>query len=154
MYRLKNALWVSLACALVAGVAGAGELSPEQTLTKYLGALKDGNFRAAYHYITKGMAQNKPEEQWAKEMQFMTQMTEAKIFSYHVYPGKKVGAKAFVPNVLSSQDKYLNQLGVEEHELYTLIREAGAWKVDQQQLVERVNLSKWFPPEVSGAASP
>jgi hypothetical protein len=37
-----------------------------------------------------------------------------------------------------------------EHELYTLIREDGRWKINQQQIVERVDLSKWFPPEVTG----
>jgi hypothetical protein len=46
---------------------------------------------------------------------------------------------------LSSQDKYLNQLGVEEQELYTLIREDGRWKINQQQIVEREDVDKWFP---------
>jgi len=39
-----------------------------------------------------------------------------------------------VPNLLSSQDKFLNQLGVEEYELYSARQvEDGGWKVDQQQ---------------------
>jgi len=38
----------------------------------------------------------------------------------------------------------LNQLGVPEHELYTLIREDGRWKIDQQQLLEKADQAKWF----------
>ena len=125
----------------------ATERTPEQTVTRYLEALKAENFPGAYEYITKGMAQNKPRDAWAKELQWTMQMSEAKIFDYHVYPGKVEGEKAYVPNILSSQDKFLNQLGVQEHELYTLIREDGRWKIDQQQLVEKSDQGKWFPPQ-------
>jgi hypothetical protein len=136
-----------LACAFA---ATAEELTPEATVKAYLSALKAGDFKAAYPYVSKEMAQSKSQEEWAKEMQFVMQMTEAKIFEFKVYPGKTEQDKAYVPNLLSSQDKYLNQLGVEEHELYTLIREDGRWKINQQQIVERSDLSKWFPPEVAG----
>ncbi len=121
------------------------DLSPEATVTGYLAALKAGNFAAAYQFISAGMAQHKERDAWAKEQQWTMQMSDAKIFDYHVYPGKVEGDKAWVPNVLSSQDKFLNQLGVTEHELYTLIREAGRWKIDQQQLLERSEQGKWFP---------
>jgi hypothetical protein len=61
-------------------------------------------------------------------------------------PGKIEGEKAIVPNILSSQDKYLNQLGVEEYDLYTLLKEGGAWKVDhQQEVVEQSEIAQWFP---------
>lgn len=123
----------------------SGPLSPEETVTRYLAALKAGNFSGAYDYISKGMAQNKDRAAWAKEQQWTMQMSDAKIFDYHVYPAKTEGEKAYVPNLLSSQDKFLNQLGVQEHELYTLVREDGRWKIDQQQLLERPDQSKWFP---------
>jgi hypothetical protein len=135
---------------VVAATAGAADLTPEETVKNYLAAVKAGNFRDAYQYVSKGMAQSKNQEEWAKEQQWVMQFSEAKIFEFHVYPGKVEGAKAFVPNVLNSQDKFLNQLGVEEQELYTLVREDGKWKIDQQQLVERPDLPKWFPPEVTG----
>jgi len=128
--------------------ASGSELSPEETVGRYLAALKAGNFNDAYQYLSKGMTQNEGREEWAKEQQWTMQMADAKIFDYHVYPGKIEGAKARVPDLLSSQDKFLNQLGVPEHELYTLIREDGRWKIDQQQLLERTEQSKWFPSQV------
>ena len=80
-------------------------------------------------------------------MRLRGQMSDAKIFSYKVYPGKVEGNLARVPNILSSQDKFLNQLGVGEHELYTLIREDGRWKIDQQVLLDKADQAKWFPAE-------
>jgi hypothetical protein len=123
----------------------AAELTPEQTVTRYLEALKAGNFAACYDYISKGMTGGKSRDAWSKEQQWTMQMSDAKIFDYHVYPGKVEGDKAHVPDILSSQDKFLNQLGVPEHELYTLIREDGRWKIDQQQLLEKADQAKWFP---------
>jgi hypothetical protein len=125
----------------------AGTLTPEETVTRYLEALKAGNFAAAYDYISAGMAQHKSREDWAKEQQWTMQMADAKIFDFHVYPGKIQGDVAHVPDLLSSQDKFLNQLGVQEHELYTLIREHGRWKIDQQQLLEKSERAKWFPSQ-------
>jgi hypothetical protein len=121
--------------------------SPEQVVSRYLEALKTGNFAAAYDQISKEMAQNKDRDAWAKEQQWTMQMSDAKIFSYKIYPGKVEGNVARVPNVLSSQDKFLNQLGVGEHELYTLIREDGRWKINQQVLLDKADQAKWFPPE-------
>ena len=140
-----------LVIVLAAGV-GVGQaqspapaLTPEETVTRYLDALKAGNFAAAYAYLSRGMVQNKSRADWAKEQQWEMQMSDAKIFEFHVYPGKIEGETARVPDLLSSQDKFLNQLGLPEHELYTLIREDGRWKIDQQQLLEHAEQGKWFP---------
>lgn len=135
---------------LLCGLLEAAEIGPEETVKRYLTALKAGNFADAYQYISKSMARNKEKEEWVKEQQWVMQMAEAKIFDFKVYPAKVEGEKAYVPNVLSSQDKFLNQLGAEEQELYTLIREEGRWKISQQQIVEREDLDKWFP----GGAAP
>jgi len=125
----------------------AAAATPEEVVTRYLEALKAGNFAAAYDQMSKGMTQNKDRDAWAKEQQWTMQMSDAKIFSYKVYPGKIEGTRAHVPNILSSQDKFLNQLGVGEHELYTLIQEDGRWKIDQQVLLDKAEQAKWFPPE-------
>ncbi len=140
-----------VACGAATGQAQADRTpaaapSPEETVTRYLEALKAGNFTAAYDQISKDMAQHKDRDAWAKEQQWTMQMSDAKIFSFQVYPGKVEGNLARVPNILSSQDKFLNQLGVGEHELYTLIREDGRWKINQQQLLEKSEQAKWFPP--------
>lgn len=144
--------WLLAACLLTnLGVArAAGPLTPEETVRQYLSAFQSGNFKAAYPLVSKEMAQHKSLEDWSKEQQWVMQMAEAKIFDFKVYPAKIVGNKAYVPNVLNSQDKFLNQLGVVEHELYTLVREDGRWKINQQQIVEPSDLAKWFPSEVTG----
>jgi hypothetical protein len=141
---LGSFLWI--ASPALAGEKSP-EKSPEESVKAYLTAMKAGKFNEAYPYVSKAMAQNKSLEDWAKEQQWIMQMAEVKIFEFHVYPGKVEGEKAFVPNLLSSQDKFLNQLGVEEHELYTLVREDGRWKIEQQQIVERGDLTKWFPAD-------
>lgn len=145
---MRRSISLTLAGLVLLGVslAFAAERTPEETVKNYLTAVKAGNFGDAYQYISKSMARNKSKDDWVKEQQWVMQMAEAKIFEFKVYPSKVEGEKAFVPNVLSSQDKYLNQLGVEEQELYTLIREDGSWKISQQEIVEREDLDKWFPP--------
>jgi len=135
---------------LVPMVARAETVTPEETVKQYLTAVKAGNFKQAYPLVTRDMTQNKSEEEWVKEQQWVVQMAEVKIFDFRVYPGKLEGDKAYVPNVLNSQDKFLNQLGVVEHELYTLVKEDGRWKINQQQIVENTDLAKWFPKDAQG----
>jgi hypothetical protein len=141
------AVWVLIG----APVFGA-EPTPEETVKQYLTAVKSGDFNAAYPLVTRDMAQNKSKDEWVKEQQWVMQMAEVKIFEFQVYPGKVEGDKAYVPNVLNSQDKFLNQLGVVEHELYTLVKEDGRWKINQQQIVENTDLAKWFPKGAGSTA--
>ena len=136
----------ALVALVLAGVAGAFEPgSPEETLRTYLQALKDGKFDVAYDRISKSMQQGKDREVWVKEQTAMMAVADVKIFSFDVQPGKVENERAQVPNVLESQDRFVNTLGLTEYELYTLIREGGRWKVDQQILVEPSELPKWFP---------
>lgn len=136
-----------------AALALAAEgLTPEKTLERYLTAIQEQDFDDAYDLVSKGMKTDRKtgavrtREVWVKESQFVMQLSEAKIFDFKIFPGKVEGEVAQVPNILSSQDKFLNQLGVEEYELYTLIREDGAWKVDQQEMViDKAGLTRWFP---------
>jgi hypothetical protein len=126
-----------------------GASTPEETVQSYLGAMKEQKFDEAYKQISKGMAANKDGEAWAKEQKYIFQTGEVKIFKYEVFPGKVEGDTAKVPNILSSQDKFLNQLGADEYELYTLIKENGEWKIDQQEIVEKSEQSKWFTKKAS-----
>lgn len=130
----------------------AEDRSPEDILKGYLKAIQDQKFDAAYDLVSKAMktdrktGQVKPREVWVKESQYIINFSEAKIFDFKIGKGRIDGDTAMVPNVLSSQDKFLNQLGVEEFELYTLMKEDGGWKVDQQQeVVEAAEIAKWFP---------
>lgn len=140
--------WLTVAGAgaiLVCGAQALEPASPEDTVRRYLGAVKEGRFDTAYDLVSKGMTQGKPREVWAKEQKAGMAWADVKIFDFTVHPGRVVEGKAYVPNVLSSQDRFLNQLGLTEHELYTLVREDGAWKVDSQIIVAPADVPKWFP---------
>ena len=137
---------------LAAPSFAADAISPEETLKRYLTAVQGQDFEKAYELVSKGMkterrtGQVRPKEVWVKESQYIVQLSEAKIFDFQIFPGKIEGETAKVPNLLSSQDKFLNQLGVEEHELYTLVKEDGVWKVDQQEMViDAAGMATWFP---------
>jgi len=132
----------SMAVGLVlGGFAGAAPvvLSPEETVRHYLQDVK------AYELVSKAMRRGKDKEVWAKEQKAGMAFAEVKVFEFHVQPAKVDGDTARVPNVLSSQDRFVNQLGLTEYELYTLVKEDGRWKVDQQTLVEPPDVPKWFP---------
>ena len=149
---------VALAVLLVVALGGIGMAlepgSPEDVLTRYLRALKDNKPADAYDVVSKAMRQGKDKEVWIKEQQALMGMADVKIFDFTVYPGKVDGETARVPNVLESQDKFVNTLGLTEHELYTLVREGDAWKVDSQILLEPAEIPKWFPSRKKEGSAP
>jgi hypothetical protein len=126
----------------VASVRAAA--TPEETVRAYLQAMKDQKFDDAYKQISKAMTGGKDAEAWAKEQKYIMQSGDVKIFKFDVYPAKIEGDTAKVPNILSSQDKFLNQLGADEYELYTVVKENGDWRVDQQEQVDKADQEKWF----------
>jgi len=157
MPRARSLSWAFGALGLVVAArvpaAETTPLSPEETVRRYLQALKDGRFDAAYDLVSKAMKQGKDREVWVKEQKTGMAFADVKIFEFHVHPGKVEGATAWVPNVLSSQDRFVNQLGLTEYELYTLLKEDGAWKVDRQVIVEPKDVPKWFPKADAGGGS-
>lgn len=140
--------WGTMAAVVLAVGGSAIALesgSPEDVLRRYLQAVKVEKFEDAYDLVSKAMRQGKGKEQYVKESRAMMGFADVKIFDFTVYPGKVEGGKALVPNVLESQDRFVNTLGLTEYELYTLVREDGGWKVDSQILVEPAEQPKWFP---------
>jgi len=123
----------------------ASDRTPEETVRKYLEAMQQHRFEEAYDYVSSTLRGGKTREEWAKEQQYIVELGEVKIFGFKVYPAIISGDKAKVPNILKSQDKYLNQLGLDEYELYELIREDGEWRIDQQTLVEGSERKEYFP---------
>src|SRR5262249_60389568 len=119
--------------------------SPEDVLRRYLTALKAEKFGEVYDLVSKAMRRGKDKEQYVKESKAMMGFADVKIFDFTVYPGKVEGDKALVPNILESQDRFVNTLGLTEYELYTLVREDGRWRVDSEILVEPAEQAKWFP---------
>ena len=138
-----------VAMAAIGAHTAQAARTPEETLDGYLKAMKEQKYDDAYKFLSKAMAGNKDAETWAKETKYQMQAAEVKIFKYQVFPAKVEGDTAKVPNILSSQDKYLNQLGADEYELYTLVKENGEWKIDQQEIVEKSEQSKWFTKKAS-----
>lgn len=153
MTKVRGFMVLLAGCLMLSGAVGVapgyGAATPEETVKTYLTAMKDQKFDEAYKQISKGMAANKDAEAWAKEQKYIFQTGEVKIFKFEVFPGKMEGDTAKVPNILSSQDKFLNQLGADEYELYTLVKEGGEWKIDQQEIVEKSEQSKWFTKKAS-----
>jgi len=129
-----------------AATAPAGDLTPDKVVSKYLKAMQEQRFADAFQCVSKTLKAGKGVEEWSKEQQYVMQMGEVKIIEFKVYPAI-IGADgiARVPNILKSQDKFLNQLGLDEHELYELIKEDGQWKIDQQTLAEGADRAEYFP---------
>jgi hypothetical protein len=128
--------------------AAAGEMAPDKVVESYLKAMQAKNFPEAFKYVSTTLKAGKTVELWSKEQQYIMDMGEVKIIDFKVYPaiiGKDGVAR--VPNILKSQDKFLNQLGLDEHELYELIKENGAWKIDQQTLAEGEDRAEYFPDD-------
>lgn len=122
---------------------------PEEVVRVYLEAVKSGDFKKAYGALTPEMRGNLDEEKWIVQQTLVMKLGEVTIDSYRVFPAKVEGDKAIVPNLLKSKDKYINQTGANEYELYTLVRGPDQqWKIDQQALVETDAVRKWFPPDV------
>lgn len=153
MCRLIRLLVVFALLVTTSVRAAEAPRSPEETLRQYLGALKDAKIGTAYDYASKAMRNGKARDQWVKEYAEVGSLAEVKIFGFEVGAAKVEGEKALVPNILKSQDKFINQMGLTEYELYTLVKEEGQWRVDQQVLIEPSDLPKWFP-KLPKSASP
>ena len=149
---LRGVLMSMMLVSWGAASVRAADDTPEATLKAYLSALKDARFEDAYDRCSKAMRQGKSKEDWVKEQKSLMAFADVKIFNFTVYPAKVQGETAQVPNILESQDKFVNTLGLTEYELYTLVKEDGGWRVDQQLLIETPDVPKWFPKDAKKPA--
>lgn len=153
MPTMKHSLFAaflvtSLLCSLGSAQADgdATKRSPKDTVAGYLKAMQSHEFENAFDYVSSTMAAGKEKAEWAKEQQYIVEMGEVKIFGFQPFEAVQVtDTSAKVPNILKSQDKFLNQLGLDEYELYELLKEDGVWKIDNQTLVEGSNRAEYFP---------
>ncbi|HLK10358.1 MAG TPA: hypothetical protein VKW76_03160 [Candidatus Binatia bacterium] len=153
--RVGALLGATLAVCSTLVRAAPPALGPEETLRRYLAALKDGKADVVYELSSTAMRRGKDKEAWVKEQRALMAAAEVKILDFQVQPAKVEGEKAYVPDLLTAQDKFLNQLGVPEYELYTLVKEDGAWRIDSQTDVEPQDVPKWFPhARAAGGAQP
>lgn len=157
-YPRASFVFLSLAVALFAatgalaeGAAPSGAATPEEAVRAYLGAMQKGDFTRAYDLLTPDMARNQSREAWAREQTAIMKVAEVQITSFHVFPARKEGeGRARVPNLLRSKDKFINQTGADEYELYTVVQGSdGRWRIAQQELVETDHVKKWFPADAA-----
>jgi len=145
MRHTRTIATLAMAAMMLLGAATVRAAStPEETVKSYLKAMQGQKYEDAYKQISKAMAGGKDSEAWSKEQKYMMETAGVHIFKFDVYPAKVDGDTAKVPNILSSQDKFLNQLGADEYELYTVIKENGDWRIDQQEQVDKTDQEKWF----------
>jgi hypothetical protein len=124
--------------------------SPEDAVRTYISSIKSGDFAKAYSVLTPNMARNQDEAAWVREQTLVMKLADVQIQSFEVFPAKVEGDKAVVPNLLKSKDKFINQTGEPEYELYTVVRGPDKkWKIEQQQLVETDAVAKWFPKQAT-----
>jgi len=138
-----------LVASALAQADATPERKPDEVVRVYLESIQKGDYRTAYGLLSTDMRGNLDEEKWVAQQTILMKLGEVTIDSYRVFPAKIDGAKAIVPNLLKSKDKYINQQGLNEYELYTLVLAPDKkWQIDQQALVETDAVSKWFPPDV------
>ena len=130
----------------ISPAAASADRSPDDTVRQYLGAMQAHEFNKAFDLVSSALRAGKDREEWAKEQQYIVEMGEVKIFGFQVFEtAAETEDRAKVPNILKSQDKFLNQLGLDEYELYELVKEEGDWRIDHQTLVEGDNRREYFP---------
>ena len=135
------------------------KLCPEETdpglaVGNYLTAMQNHTFKKAYDFVTNYMTDGMSRENWAGMQKLFYQGGEVNIYGIDIRTAHAVdedpscNAKAIVPNILQSRDKFNNQ-GTTEFELYTVVRsKTGLWRIDSQEtLFDESKIRTWFPGE-------
>jgi len=120
--------------------------APVQVYTR---AMKEYRFNDAYTVLTNKMTDGLPVEAWAEGQRKLFDIGQVVIGKLDVrWPQQIAGScemRALVPNVLSAKDRFNNQ-GSVEFELYTVVNDAGTWKIDSQEtLIDEPSIHRWFP---------
>jgi len=119
----------------------------------YLVAMQEHRFEDAYDDVTTNMTDGKSRGEWAALQKLFYEGGEVNIFGIDVRtPQMPEGAadcsaRAMVPNVLKSRDKFNNQ-GLTEFEVYTVVATDAGWRIDAQEtLFDQAEVDRWFPGE-------
>ena len=90
-------------------------------------------------------------ERWVVEHRRICMFADAKLFEYEIMRSEispDDPSRATVANRLVSQDRFANLDAGTEFELYTLVKEDGQWRFQQQVVIQDVygdQFKKWFP---------
>jgi len=125
----------------------------EAAVSRYLTAMQNHQFDAAYDDVTSTMTDGKGRGDWAALQKLFYEGGEVNIFGIDTRAAQSVdgdaacASRAVVPNVLKSRDKFNNQ-GITEFEIYTLVLDDGVWRIDAQEtLFEQADVDRYFPGE-------
>ncbi|MEQ8662901.1 MAG: hypothetical protein RLW62_18970 [Gammaproteobacteria bacterium] len=149
-----------LLCSLLGAAPGVGMAAPcadgsaaEAAVRAYLVAMQEHRFEDAYQQVTATMTDGKSQGEWAALQKLFYEGGEVNIFGIDIRAAQvpagasDCAARAVVPNVLQSRDKFNNQ-GLTEFEIYTAVATADGWRIDAQQtLFEQDEVDQWFPGE-------
>ena len=127
---------------------------PQLAAHNYLVAVKEDRFEDAYQYVTPNMTDGESVAEWAKLQRNLYQMLRITIDKIDVRAGHRQLKNPFmcaniseVPNVLHASD-VLNNQGSSEFEVYTMVMDDGAWKIDSQRtLYDETMIRQWFPED-------
>ncbi len=144
-HRALAVFGLALAGLLALPIASAQEPGPKQTVERHLAALQGYLFEDAFDYVSKGFADGKTKREWSDSIRKLYSDASVRVIKFTLYPAKVEGDTAIVPNILNASDMF-NKEGSIEYELYHLVKEDGAWKVDKQKLLfEDSQVKEWFP---------
>jgi len=133
---------------------------PEEILKRYLTATQNQKFDDATSWFSKAMktdrksGQVKSKEVWSKESQYIFSFSKRRSSISRSQRGRSKRTRRWC-RIAQLAGQFLNQLGVEEYELYTLVKEDGGWKVDsQQEVIEPPRSPSGFRRKTSDARKP
>ena len=156
---MKKLIWTIIATVSILLAGGyfnrincLGDEGPKVAVQNYLAAMKDERFEDAYRFVTTSMTDGQSLTEWAGQQRRMFAMAKIVINKLDVREGHRelknmftCASTARVSNVLHASD-VLNKQGSSEYEVYTLVRDDGAWKIDSQEtFFDEVSIRQWFP---------
>ncbi len=131
----------------------ADDSGPHGAVQNYITAMQNHAFAKAYDFVTASMTDGKSREDWAAQQKLFYEGGEVNVLGMDIRKAQAVegdaacAKKASVPNILKSRDKFNNQ-GTTEFEVYTVVKDGEAWKIDAQEtLFDAEGVKKWFPGE-------
>ncbi|MDX9787508.1 MAG: hypothetical protein RBT11_12060 [Desulfobacterales bacterium] len=134
--RWRMTLVVAFSLIFVSlNAAFCSELTPSEVVLKYYHALQKKDFATALQCVSKGMRQDKSDEEWLSSMKVFIEGGDVVIMKVSATPGPISDKEAQVSSVITSKDAF-NPEGVTEHNIEYLVLEEGIWKLDRTEVGE------------------
>lgn len=124
---------------------------PRAAVMGYLTAMHERRFADAWDFVSTGMTDGRDRDAWSALQAQAFDPARVQIYGVDLRAARALGdaadcaARAGVPNVMSSRDR-LNEAGLVEFEIYVVVRDGDAWRVDlQETLYDDDAIAAWFP---------